>query len=167
MTNKKEDTNHSISTKEIEGIGGWLRIIGIGVMLSPILAIYTLYQTYFPAITDGTFNTIISSSSEQYTHILYFTIIEIIINLLLTAALFYQLYLFFMQKSLFPKFFIWMIIINLIFIVTDAYLAHLILPNVELFDEETKSEIRRIVYEGIIWIPYMIRSKRVKNTFIY
>ncbi|WP_307005536.1 DUF2569 family protein [Acinetobacter baylyi] len=49
---------------------------------------------------------------------------------------------------------------------TDASLIKLILPNEEIFDSDTASELMRSIFYGMIWIPYMMFSKRVKVNFV-
>jgi len=48
----------------------------------------------------------------------------------------------------------------------DAFAIQLVLPDEPVFDTETTRELYRSIISGIIWIPYMLLSKRVKATFV-
>jgi hypothetical protein len=91
---------------------------------------------------------------------------EMFFNSLMILASLYLIYLFFTKKSFFPKLYIWTLVFSLIFIPLDAILVSSIFPNIEVFDAETMKEIGRTVIVSLVWIPYMLISKRVKATFV-
>ncbi len=75
-------------------------------------------------------------------------------------------YRFFTQNSDFPKWYIGIAIFSLIFIVLDAFSIRLVLPTEPVFDHDTVGELMRSLVMVVIWVPYMLVSKRVKATFI-
>ena len=75
-------------------------------------------------------------------------------------------YLFFSKKKLFPKVYIGMILFTLVFIILDAFAVKMIIVDEPVFDPETLKELLQTVITALIWIPYMLISKRVKATFI-
>ena len=40
------------------------------------------------------------------------------------------------------------------------------MPEEEIFDPDTLNTLIRSIICGIVWVPYMLVSKRVKATFI-
>ena len=64
------------------------------------------------------------------------------------------------------KFFIFILLINIVFIPLDASLIKVVMPEEEIFDPDTLNTLIRSIICGIVWVPYMLVSKRVKATFI-
>ncbi|MDS7693334.1 DUF2569 domain-containing protein [Acinetobacter soli] len=152
---------------KLKGLGGWLTLVGFGLIVSPIRLIVTGYQTYYPIFSEGIFN-LLTSVDSVYYHPLwkYYILGEITVNTIFVLTSFVLLYLFFTKHYLFPKVFISLCIAMIIFILIDASLIKLILPNEEIFDSDTASELMRSIFYGMIWIPYMMFSKRVKVNFV-
>ncbi|MGL1829100.1 UNVERIFIED_CONTAM: DUF2569 family protein [Acinetobacter sp. HSTU-ASm16] len=152
---------------KLKGLGGWLTLVGFGLIVSPIRLIVTGYQTYYPMFSEGIFN-LLTSVDSVYYHPLwkYYILGEITVNTIFVLTSFVLLYLFFTKHYLFPKVFISLCIAMIIFILIDASLIKLILPNEEIFDSDTASELMRSIFYGMIWIPYMMFSKRVKVNFV-
>jgi len=151
---------------ELKGLGGWLILVGIGVVINPIFLLVTLYSS-IPLFSDGSWEALTTIGQETY-HPLWGPLIigEIIYNLVMLALTIYLIYLFFSKHYRFPKFFIAIIVASLIFILLDAWIVTLILPSRPILNQETINEIARAFGAGIIWIPYMLVSKRVKATFV-
>ena len=82
------------------------------------------------------------------------------------AVSIYLIYLFFSKHYLFPKFYIGIVAVSLIFIPLDAWLVSFVVPNEPMSDAETMLEFARVLFVGLIWVPYMLISKRVKATFV-
>ena len=165
---KSSDENFESTEKNIEGLGGWLILVGIGVIISPLQLLAVLSKTYLPIFKDGTWEALTSPTSEVYNSMFSSLIIgEIFINSMVFIASIYLIYLFFSKKSFFPKLYIGLIVFSLIFIPLDAILVSSIFPNIEVFDAETMKALGKSIIVGLIWIPYMLISKRVKATFVH
>ena len=152
---------------ELKGLGGWLVLVGIGVVISPIRMLVTIPPIYLPLFQDGTWEVLTTVGSEAY--IPYFGALlvgEIVINLIMLIASLLLIYLFFSKHYLFPKLFIGILLFTLIFILLDAWLVTVILPGEKMFDPETTMEFLRTLIPSVIWIPYMLISKRVQATFV-
>ena len=91
---------------------------------------------------------------------------EIVFNAIMVIACIYLIYLYFSKHYLFPKVFIALMVVSLVFIPLDAWLVTFILPDEPMFDPDTTKEFGRTVIASLIWIPYMLVSKRVRATFV-
>jgi magnesium-transporting ATPase (P-type) len=166
-TPQSELSNLPVENSSLKGIQGWLILVSISVVLSPIILLVTLIPMYIPIFEDGTWELLTTVGSESY-HSMWapLLIAEIIYNCLMVLASGYLIYLFFSKHYFFPKFYICLVIASLIFILVDAWLLTKILPDVPMFDPETTKEFTRTLISALIWIPYMLVSKRVKATFV-
>jgi len=152
---------------ELKGLGGWLILVGLGVVIGPFRLLFTLVPMYLPFFQDGLWEDYTSPTSNYYVpYFDLFIIGEIALNTMIISACFYLIYLFFSKSYLFPRFFIGVMLATLILIPLDAWLFTLLFPSEEMFDPETTVEFLRSVIYGAIWIPYMLVSKRVKATFV-
>ncbi len=148
-------------------LGGWLILVGIGVVLSPIYLLITSATTYFPIFGDGTWEAVTTISSEFY-HPLWGPLLlgEILFNFGKAIVLIFMIYLFFSRDYLFPRFYTGVIVATLIFIPLDAWMVKIILPYEPMFDLETTSTFITTLVSGLIWVPYMLFSQRAKATFV-
>jgi len=153
--------------KDIKGLGGWLILVGFGILFSPLRSIALLFPIYKEIFANGTWEILTTPGTEVY-NILWAPILlsEIGINIILLIVWVYIAYLFFTKKKLFPKMYIGIMLFSLIFIVVDAFAIQIVLPDEPTFDKDTLKELFRSVIAIAIWVPYMLVSKRVKATFI-
>mgnify|MGYP001172127706 CR=1 FL=1 len=162
------DADFEFKEPKIAGLGGWLILVAIGLILSPLLILNTLLTVHLPLLNDGTFNELTSSSSEYF--IPGFSLVmsfEVLGNLTLFFFIFYLLYLFFSKSKSFPLFFIYYRVGYLVFILLDIIFVKMVLPGLPMFDAASVRELFSAIFSVVIWVPYILRSKRVKNTFIY
>lgn len=149
------------------GLSGWLILVAIGLIGTPIrLAFFTL-KTYPPIFRDGTWATLTTPGPAPY-HPMWgpLLIVEIVINLTFIIMSLYLLYLFFRKSWRFPRLYITFLVANLCFLLADALAIKLVLPEQPIMDPDTAREFFRSVVAVSIWVPYLLVSKRVKNTFV-
>jgi hypothetical protein len=152
--------------KTLEGIGGWLVLVAIGIVVAPIRLIMVMAATYSDIFSTGAWEALTTPGREAYNALFGPIIIgEIIINIGVICACFYLAYLFFSKKSVSPKFFIGLAVFSLIFIIVDAFAIKLVVPSEPVFDQDTVKELMRSLFAVVVWVPYMLISKRVKATF--
>jgi len=80
---------------------------------------------------------------------------DIVFSAILIAVTFYLIYLYFAKKQAFPKLAITLISLNLLLCIFDF-----------LTEPDTLRDLVRGFGQAVIWIPYLMISKRVKATFI-
>lgn len=161
-----QNSLESINSKP-KGLGGWLILVAIGIVLAPLRLASSTVPMYYNIFTDGTFQIVTDPTSDVY-HPFWgpLLIIEAIYNSLMILTHVYLIYLFFSKHYLFPKVYIAIITISLIFIPLDAWLGSFVLPDEPMFDPDTFKEFFRTLVGGLIWVPYMLLSERVKATFV-
>ena len=148
------------------GIGGWLILPVLGLFVFPVRVLISLVTDYVPIFQDGIWGNLTTPGSEVY-HSLWAPVIiaEIFCNvgfLLFDLAL---LYLLFTKSHRFPVAFIVFTLANLLFIVSDAAIAWQIPAVAARGLEGVGGEIARALLVAVVWVPYMLVSKRVRNTF--
>lgn len=151
-----------------DGLGGWLVLVGIGIVLTPLRILNNVLEAYLPVFTDGTWVSMTTPGSPAYYPLLATTIVgEVTFDLGMAVAFGYLIYLFFAKDYRFPRFFIGVFLLPLIFIPADAWIVtSFVMPDKPMFDRETTFEFARVLITVMIWVPYMLLSKRVKATFV-
>jgi hypothetical protein len=149
------------------GLGGWLVLPAIGMFLTIPLILASLITDFLPILIDGGWAILTSPDSEYYHElwapILLFEILGNVTLLLLDGLL---IFLFFTKSFLFPRFFVIFLVTNVVFLTSDYFLADLIPAVAEESDPEALRSVIRAVIAAAIWIPYMLTSERVSNTFV-
>ena len=163
---KNNLTENQILTKDVSpqkvGLGGWLVLVGLSIIYNIVVLIIGL-NDYMSALS-------IDYAILGFNYIIRF---EFFASLAFIVCNIYLLYLYFKKNKKFPNYYIIFIILVFIQIIIDySWMASLTAPTQELqkiIDDSLSSnsnEIIRSFIVSIIWIIYMMKSKRVKTTFI-
>lgn len=153
--------------KQLEGLGGWLILVGIGIVITPLRIAILEMPGFFEIFSNGTYAALTSPTSPYYHPLWSFILIgEIAINFCILIAWCYLAFLFFTKKKLFPKLYIAVFLSSMVIIILDALAVHHVVPDLPLFNPDTSRELLRTVVGVVIWCPYMLVSKRVKATFV-
>jgi hypothetical protein len=139
----------------LRGIAGWLALLAFGIVVAPIRNLIGLTEV-FPVAWN-----LPDTYSATVRALLY---AESLANIGLLAASAYLLYLLVKHKQAFPKAFIAIASANLIISITDLVAVDAIL-NVPPTREDYKNLTVLVLYM-LIWIPYVLLSKRVRATFV-
>lgn len=153
--------------KKLEGLGGLLVPVGLGIVIAPLRIIGMVFPVYSESFSNGSWEVLTTPGNEAYNP-LWAAILygEMAVNGALVVAWIFVAFLFFSKKRVFPKWCIGMLLFTLAFIVADALAFKAVLPNEPVFDPETAKELGRSLVSSLIMIPYMLVSKRVKATFV-
>jgi hypothetical protein len=153
--------------KSPKGIGGWLILPLLGLILSPLIKIYMIYEDLWPIFSSDYWEDLTSPTSELYhplwTRVLIYEVAgNLTIFLLGLAAL-----VSFLKKSRkAPRLVIMWLLLALVFVAADYYFRGYIPGAVQEYDNILSSELLRAGIPAAIWIPYFLISKRVKATFV-
>lgn len=151
---------------EPKGIGGWLVLPALGLIITPFRMGFQLFNDVLPALTPETWNGLTKPESPTY-HPLWGTLIgfEVIANMALFVFTLWLTWLFFTKSKRVPKLFIaWLLSLAAVQTI-DYLLVAQISAAAAPSDKEGIKELARAIINAAIWIPYFIKSKRVKNTF--
>ncbi|MER8517855.1 DUF2569 domain-containing protein [Mesorhizobium sp. M0644] len=147
-----------------ESIGGWLVLPMLGLMLTPILGLVQLHNSDYLGMLQNWQ----AYSLSQGVLILAELVISGILNLTAPALI-----LFFMFKrwQIFPGWYMIWAFAMPVYAVLDPWAVHLAFPTVvpelaDAYDADTVGGISRSIWAAVIWVPYMMRSERVANTFV-
>jgi branched-subunit amino acid transport protein len=156
-----------VEQNNLEGLGGWLVLVGLGIIISPLKVIGMVFPVYSEMFSNGSLAALTTPGAEAYNP-LWAPILfgEMAINGGLVLAWIFVAFLFFSKKKGFPKWYIGMLLFTLAFILIDALAIKSVLPNEPVFDAQTTKELGRSLIVTLIWVPYMLVSKRVKATFV-
>jgi Protein of unknown function (DUF2569) len=153
--------------KSLKGIGGWLILPLLGLILSPLRLIYMIYEDMWPIFSSDYWEDLTSPDSASYhplwTSVLIFEVAgNLTIFLLGLAAL-----LYFLKKSRkAPRLVILWLFLGLAFVAADSYFRGYIPGATEQYEAIPSSELWRAGITAAIWIPYFLASKRVRATFV-
>ena len=153
--------------KNLEGLGGWLILVGFAIILSPFSIIMTTFPLYSDILSSGSWEMLTTPDREAYD-VSWMPILlgKIIINGGVALVWIYIIFLFFTKKRLFPSWYIGVLLFTLAFMLVDALAIKVVIKDEPLFDPDTAKEFARTFWGTIIWVPYMLRSKRVEATFV-
>ncbi|WP_376690613.1 DUF2569 domain-containing protein [Wenzhouxiangella sp. EGI_FJ10409] len=150
-----------------EGLGGWLILVGIGIVVGPFRMAFIMLETYRELGANGTWEILTTQGSGfYYPELAALIVVEMVVNLAILAASVYVAYLFFTKRRSLPAWYIGVAVFSLVFVLVDAIVVSAMLPDMPLLDSETAREMGRSLIQVCVWVPYMLVSKRVKNTFV-
>jgi hypothetical protein len=152
--------------KRYDGLGGWLILIGLGIVFGPFQMLSHLIRTASSVFSNGTWEAVTSTGSEAY-HPFWapFLILEIGFAAISFLVTIYMAFLFFGKSRAFPTCFIWFQSVTLVFMIVDALLLQVVRPDLPLIDPSDMGAIQRSLFGCFVWIPYMLISTRVASTF--
>lgn len=149
-----------------EGIGGWLILPLLGLIVSPLRVTYLLYQELLPVFMEGYWEVLTTPGSEAY-HPYWAPLLvgEVVGNLIVIVLALITLVFFLRRSRYTPRLVIAWLAFGLVFVTADFFLADLIPAVAEQSDPESTRELARSFVGAAIWIPYFLLSRRVKATF--
>jgi hypothetical protein len=126
-----------------------------GTVLSPFFIAYTIVQTLMA---------VVPAFSLIGIGLKAFLIAELVVNLALVAGWIYAVVLLFQKKRSYPWLFNMMMLTTLAVTIMDAAVGFAIFDIPP--DRDGLKDMVRGAIGCAIWIPYMLKSRRVRNTFV-
>lgn len=159
--------------RQYRGLRGWLALVGLGLLASPVVLLVLAYQTAV-LFSDGTVRLLSDPSTgvrvPGYSAALRF---ELLSQTLFGLSYAYLLCLYFLKSRFFPKAYIALSVLLMIFYAADYSIVNALAEGAgelkEVFVQqlnETSTELIRVLPGTLLWVAYMLKSKRVRATFI-
>ena len=146
-----------------DSIKGWLGLLGISLVITPIIIAYQIFSN-----ADFFSPQIWNLWTSEYLGLGMLIAFEIIFNSVALVFSILIVILFYKRRTIAPRIIIIYLIANFLFILIDC--GFVVSLNSNTFTEVEKSEFYSQVLSSfvrmIIWVPYLIFSVRVKETFI-
>ncbi len=140
-----------------DSIGGWLILPSITVIIIPIVVIVNL-------LTGEYFNNSVWVGAQAYgTSLQVYCVVSFVFLTILFAYSILTLIFFFKLRTAAPQMVIILLVVNFVSLLLDAYVANQYFHELEV--ESSSRDIGRSIIGLFIWIPYFIKSNRVKSTF--
>jgi hypothetical protein len=156
-----------LADAQLQGLGGWLILVAIGLCVAPFIRIGTLAVAWQGFFSQSTWQLVAVSSGAKY-HPLYgpLLIFEVLSNVVLLVVNLFVLCLFFAKRRAFPKFYITFLLASVTCLLLDEILSNMI-PSVNEKSSGLSSPVLyRTAFMTFVWCAYMLKSRRVKATFV-
>jgi hypothetical protein len=141
-------------------IEGWLYLPAFGVLLSPVVMIYS-FATDTQMINGQAW---VSHFVNGNPGLFVVALVEQIYNIGILVFAILMIVLFFQRRSSVPRLMIYYYAVPLIWLIVNPIIVAIIAPGLNTNDP-TNAIIRSVIASAI-WIPYFMTSQRVKRTFV-
>jgi len=157
----------SSNAREPSGLGGWLALVIFGMFASLVRITWEMFKLHVPLVMDGTLAKLSDPQHPAY-HPLWVPLfcIEVLANLATLALTVALIVLVFKRSRLAPVVAIGWYVYGVALIMGD-YLMWQLIPSVaaQPVDAELIRDLGRSILVTLVWVPYFLRSRRVRNTF--
>jgi Protein of unknown function (DUF2569) len=157
---------HTTSHPQGGGIGGWLLLMAVGVCLAPIRIAAELIRGLRP-LEPATWHAVTTPGTRAY-HPLFGPLIvgELVTNAALLIWAGVLVYLFFTRRRSFPVAMIAFMLTRVVVQIADAGVALMIPAAAARMGPATYGGLASGVLVALIWVPYLLKSRRVELTFV-
>lgn len=148
------------------GLGGWLLLVGLGVVVS-IFRLARDLHTLLPSFTTGTWLALTTEGGGAYHSLWAPTLLlELVGNLVWLAGYGVLAVLFVQRRSSVPRVFIAVALGGLLLPSLDLMLAGLIPQAAQSVSTKDWGGLFRQGLSATLWTSYFLRSTRVRATFV-
>lgn len=162
MTDTKPPTAERVGP---QGIGGWLVLPILVLVVTAVSALLQLAT--FSSLTEAAAGLRLNSMQVLVlsVQVVFNTIIGLIVPLIL-------LYLLFRKDRRFPRLYVGWVAAYLLFVLAGMAVMHIVFGDVfraigvDFFNSETLLMLAASLIPVVVFVPYMLTSRRVRNTFV-
>lgn len=146
------------------GLGGWLVLLGVGIMTWPLHLLAAVVESV-TTLTGDAWQLVTTPGTNAY-HPLWapFLVAGLVVNIVLFVGSVGLVFLFFSKKRMFPWAAIVLMIVGLVVVAADISTVRVIAPDAARGD--LLGQYVLALPASAIWMMYLVRSSRVKATFI-
>lgn len=152
------------SDAALTGLGGWLVLVGIAVVIRPIRIVAELWPSFPTYVNLDTWQVMTTSTSAAFQP--SYAIIaptEMVLNLVLMISSILLVALFFKRRKIFPRVMIAYLAFELATVIFECWATQELGAKAE--SAQAYSNLLRGFLSCAVWIPYFCVSRRVKLTF--
>ncbi|HVJ37825.1 MAG TPA: DUF2569 domain-containing protein [Stenotrophomonas sp.] len=158
----------SSKANEPSGLGGWLVLVIFGMFASLVRIPMEVLRLHVPMLLDGTLAQLSDPQHPAY-HPLWVPLfgVEVLANLATMAFTVALLVLVFKRSRYAPKAAVAWYVYGLALVLGDHVMWQLI-PGMaaQPADPQFVRDLARSLLVTLIWVPYFLCSRRVRNTFV-
>ncbi len=150
---------------ELDGIGGWLLLPTIGIVLTPFIYLYSIIEQkqYFDSSWISTFA---SSASDSYIPAFEPLILsEIGTNVFCLIISIMMAYVYFKKRAILPKLYVAFSIVTIFIVFFDGYLTNNQLLAAGYDKLQPDGTVFKAGLKAVVWGTYFCVSERVRSTF--
>lgn len=158
------ESETAVEEKKPNGLGGWLILPAIGILLAPLRMLGNAYALIPEA---GVWEQITTPGTELYHSLLGpLMIFEAIGNVAILIASLVLVVLFFTKSRHLPRLIIIVMLAGVLFQFAVQTVAEYIPATASSGDITEFKGLVQSIFACLIWVPYFLVSVRVKNTFV-
>ncbi|WP_138484275.1 DUF3857 domain-containing protein [Dyadobacter bucti] len=148
-------------------IGGWVALIGISIALQPFVILFTmLNQSGSIYYTKSGWDVLNDRSGMMILGYRVLLLFEMFFNVMMVCFSVLLNFLFFKKRDSFPMLYSVYMGGNLLFVIADTAAAYFLYGvSGNNYDSQLNQVFRQII-QSAIWIPYLNKSVRVRQTFV-
>jgi Protein of unknown function (DUF2569) len=140
------------------GIKGWLILPAIGTVVSPVYLVIAIFGM------QPTLEKVWAARSALSTGLLTFVAVEFVLNIAFVLGWIAAIFLLISKSPYYPKAYIVLMVGMVIFLAADMIISAGAYNHQP--DQSDLLSLARTAVVAAIWCPYMLLSKRAKNTFV-
>ena len=154
------------------GLKGWLLLPLFGLLITVGLRGYSLYSDIFSLLEPGNWKALTTPGSPAYASFwMPYLALSFVANIALQIGAITLIVLALQKKALFPRLMVGFYAFNLCIASADLWAINTFVSTTfpEIAKAISPNAIRAVSQTALaclIWVPYFMVSRRVKNTFV-
>ncbi len=151
---------------KLEGLGGWLILVGFGVLLRPVVYLVSIVQGHQAYFNQGVWSVLTTPGTDTYRPLFSLLApLELGLNILLFVYSVTLILLFFRRSRRFPGLIQILLMLEIAAMGFSAWSSHALGPVTDAENTQVFGDLFRSMLVALIWVPYFRLSRRVALTF--